>query len=149
MNGPRMAARVLCVLMEAPAMQSVINWAELGIEVSSDRRQESRIALAVHVEVTGFDVDGKFFTEVTRTIDISKSGCGLPLKHRVGRGGILAIKILDKDGKQPAGQKPFLYQVARCNPGGIGWTVGVAKLQGESLWSVAFPEAEAVTAAVS
>lgn len=55
-------------------MQSTVNWEKLGIEVRSDRRQESRLALPVPIEVAGFDVDGKFFTEATRTIDVSKSG---------------------------------------------------------------------------
>jgi len=143
-----MAADVLHLLMETRPMQSVVNWDELGIADYHGHRQEPRIALTLRVEVMGFDVDGKFFTELTRTIDISRSGCGFALKRRVSRGGILAIKILDKDGK-PVGYRPFLYQVSRCTPDVLGWTVGAAKLQAESLWSVAFPEAEPVAAGTS
>lgn len=130
-------------------MQSLISWEELGIADYHDRRLEPRIALSMPIEVTGFDVEGRFFTEITRTIDVSKSGCGFSLKRRVRRGGILAIKFLREDGKQSAGHKPLLYQVARCTTEMLGGRVGAAKLQGESLWSVAFPESESVVAGIS
>ncbi len=130
-------------------MQSVINWEELGIEVRNDRRQESRLALSMPIEVTGFDIDGKFFTETTRTIDVSKSGCGFALRHHVDRGGIIAIKIVAKNGRQLAAHKPLLYQVARSNSEGPRWITGAAKLQSESLWSLAFSDEESVTVAVS
>lgn len=129
-------------------MQSVINWEELGIEVRNDRRQESRLALSVPIEVSGFDANGKFLTETTRTIDVSKSGCGFALKHRVERGGIIAIKVVGKNGKQLAAHTPLLYQVARANAEGPRWITGAAKLQAESLWSLAFSESESVTVAV-
>ena len=119
-----------------------VSWEELGIADYHDRRLESRVAVSIRIEVTGSDLEGKFFSETTRTIDISKTGCGFLLKRRLARGGILAIKILDKDARHPARRKPFFYQVARSTPEAGRWITGAAKLQPESLWSAVFPEAE-------
>jgi hypothetical protein len=120
-------------------MQSVINWEELGIAANQDRRHEARVALAIPIEVTGFDVDGTFFSEITKTTDISESGCGFSLKRCVERGGIVAIKVAMKDRKQKI-RRPFLYQVARAIPDGSRWLLGAAKLQPESIWLLTFPK---------
>jgi PilZ domain len=120
-------------------MQNAVNWEELGIEANQDRRREARVALAIPVEVTGFDVDGKFFTELTKTTDISESGCGFSLKRCVERGGIVAIKVAMKDRKQNI-HRPFLYQVARATPAGAHWILGAAKLQTDSIWLLTFPK---------
>lgn len=125
-------------------MQNAVNWEELGIEANQDRRREARVALAIPIEVTGFDLHGKFFTELTNTIDISESGCGFSLKRGVERGGIVAIKVAMKDRKQRV-QRPFLYQIARAIPDGSRWMLGAAKLQPESMWSVAFPRTDRTT----
>lgn len=123
-------------------MQETVNWEELGIEANKDRRREARIPLTIPMEVTGFDIGGKFFCELTKTVDISESGCSFPLKHCLERGGIIAIKVIVKDDKKKAGQRPFLYQVARATLEGDHWITGAAKLQSGSVWFVAFPKFE-------
>lgn len=125
-------------------MQGTVNWEELGIEANKDRRREARIPLSVPIEVTGFDVEGKFFCEATKTIDLSESGCSFHLNRSAERGGIVAVKVLVKDRKRKAEQRPFLYQVARSTSEGQLWVIGAAKLQPESVWFVAFPKAETV-----
>lgn len=123
-------------------METTVNWEELGIEANRDRRREVRIPLAIAIEVTGFDATGRFFSDATRTVDISECGCSFWLKQRVERGGIVAIKVMAKGRKHPADQRPFLYQVARSTASGEGWVTGAAKLQAESVWFVAFPKTE-------
>ncbi len=123
-------------------MQDTVNWEELGIEANQDRRREARIPLTIPIEVTGFDVDGKFFCEPTKTVDISESGCSFPLKLCLERGGIIAIKVLAKQLNKKTEQRPFLYQSARATPEGDHWIIGAAKLQPESVWFVAFPKSE-------
>jgi hypothetical protein len=81
-------------------MEATVNWEELGIEANKDRRREVRIALAVPIEETGFDEAGGFFCDLTKTVDISESGCSFPLKRHLERGGIIAIKVAIKDGKK-------------------------------------------------
>lgn len=121
-------------------METTVNWAELGIEANRDRRREARIPLAIAIEVTGFDAQGKFFSDATKTVDVSERGCSFRLKQRVDRGGIVAIKVAVKNRKQESEQRPFLYQVARATADGDGWIMGAAKLQPESVWYVAFPQ---------
>jgi PilZ domain len=120
-------------------MATTVNWEELGIEANKDRRREARIPLAIPVEITGFDMDGKFFSDLTKTVDISERGCSFRLRRRVERGGVVAIKVILKDRKRQPEQKPFLYQIARATADGDRWIVGAAKLQPESVWFVAFP----------
>lgn len=121
-------------------METTVNWEELGIEANRDRRREARIPLAIAIEVTGFDAQGKFFSDATKTVDVSERGCSFRLKRRVERGGIVAIKVKVKNGKQQSEQRPFLYQVARATADGDHWVMGAAKLQPESVWYVAFPK---------
>ena len=128
-------------------MQGTVNWEELGIEANQDRRREARIPLAIPIEITGFDNEGKFFCDPSKTLDISESGCSFRLKHCVERGGIVAIKVLAKNRKHPSEQRPFLYQVARATKEGNDWIVGAAKLQPESVWAVAFPKSDTSTEA--
>jgi hypothetical protein len=123
-------------------MESTVNWEELGIEANKDRRREARIPLSIPIEVTGFDVDGKFFCEATKTVDISESGCSFSLKRCMERGGIVAIKVNVKDRRKQTEQRPFLYQIARSTPEGDHWIVGAAKLQPESVWFIAFPKTD-------
>jgi hypothetical protein len=127
--------------MKERAMEATVNWEELGIEANKDRRREARIALAIPIEVTGFDAGGKFFCAATKTVDISESGCSFRLTHCLERGGIIAIKVAVKDRKKSQ-HRPFLYQVARATQEADHWVVGAAKLQPESVWFVAFPTAE-------
>ncbi len=122
-------------------MDATVNWEELGIEANKDRRREARIALTIPIEVTGFDVNGKFFCAATKTVDISESGCSFRLPHRLERGGIIAIKVAVKDRKKTE-HRPFLYQIVRATQEGDHWIVGAAKLQPESVWFVAFPAPE-------
>lgn len=121
-------------------METTVNWEELGIEANKDRRREARIPLTIAIEVTGFDAQGKFFSDAAKTVDVSERGCSFRLKRRVERGGIVAIKVTMKNRKQQSEQRPFLYQVARATADGDGWIVGAAKLQPESIWYVAFPK---------
>lgn len=123
-------------------MGTAVNWEELGIEANRDRRKETRIVLAIPIEVTGFDAEGKFFSDATKTADISERGCSFWLKRRVERGGIVAIKVMTKGRKHLPDQRPFLYQVARTTASDAGWVTGAAKLQAESIWFVAFPNPE-------
>lgn len=120
-------------------MQGAVNWEELGIQASQDRRREPRLPLSVAIEVSGLDLEGKFFCERTRTVDVSESGCSFQLKNGVERGSIVAIRVNTTSTKdEVANKRPFLYQVARSEKQSEGWVIGAAKLQRESIWLVVF-----------
>lgn len=121
------------------AVRSGVSWEDLGICGNQDRRSETRVVKAIPIEVTGFDVAGRFFVETTETLDISETGCAFRLTRRIERGGIVSIKALNT--KSDAASSPLMYQIARATSHGSGWTLGAAKLQPRSLWSIAFPDA--------
>jgi hypothetical protein len=89
-----------------------------------------------------FNNKGEFFTERTTTADISESGCRFQVKAQVETGGILALKLISRHNSETLTNRPFLYEVARVAPAREGWTLGVVKLQPESIWSVLFPGQE-------
>jgi hypothetical protein len=124
--------------MPRDASKESTNWNELSTEASHDRRKEMRILLAFPIEVSGFDTDGKFFTERSVTMDISESGCRFQVKSQIERGGVVALKVLQRNGSG-ASDRPLLFKVARVIRENDRWTLGAVKLQPESIWCVAFP----------
>jgi hypothetical protein len=120
-------------------MKPTTNWEELSNEASQDRRSERRILLSCPIEVSGFNNKGEFFTERTTTADISESGCRFQVKAQVETGAILALKLISRHNSETLPKRPFLYEVARVTPERDGWTLGVVKLQPESIWCVLFP----------
>lgn len=123
-------------------MSSTVDWEELSLEVSQDRRRERRIPLAFAIEVSGFDQSGRFFAARTVTADISESGCRFALNVSLERGAVVAIKLVNQESSSAFPDRPLLFQVARVLQEKEGWTVGAMKLQPESLWCVAFPAAD-------
>jgi PilZ domain-containing protein len=135
-----MAADLPLTKREARKMRGQVNWEELGIQANQDRRRERRLPLSVPIEVTGFGTDGRFFRELTTTIDISESGCCFRLQREVSREGIVAIRVMVKEYAKDNPARPFLYQIARAAEDVNCWRIGAAKLQPESIWMVAFPK---------
>ncbi len=122
-------------------MTKTIDWEELSLEASQDRRRERRIPLSFPIEVSGFDRSGKYFAERTMTLDISESGCCFRLSTQVERGAMVALKVVSRGNSKALPDRPLLFQIARLTQDGDGWTYGATKLQPESLWCVAFPAA--------
>lgn len=125
--------------MPRDELKAGTNWNELSTEASHDRRKERRIPLAFPIEVSGFDANGKFFTERSVTMDISENGCKFQLKSRIERSSVVALKVLHRDDSGSLPERPLLFRVARVIRENDGWTLGAVKLQPESIWCVAFP----------
>jgi len=120
-------------------MKAKTNWEELSAEASRDRRREKRIPLVFPIEVSGFDRNGRFFSERTITADVSEGGCRFQLKTEVERGSVVAIKLVSRHTNRLQPERPLLFKVSRVVEESNGWTLGAAKLQPESLWCIAFP----------
>ncbi len=120
-------------------MNAATNWQQLSEEASKDRRRERRIHLAFPIEVSGFDINGRYFAERTATSDVSQSGCRFPLQTEVGRGTVVAIKLVSREPGSAQPGRPLLFQVVWVARGEKGWTLGASNLQRENLWCVAFP----------
>ena len=120
---------------------SLTDWNELVNEISVDRRSGKRLRLNFPIEITGFDRAGRFFTEQTKTADISEIGCRFDLLTPVESGNVVAIKLLPPGKATLPEEKPLLFEVVWTVARTIGWTVGTRKLQGDKIWKVTFPPA--------
>jgi PilZ domain len=120
-------------------METVTDWESLSVEASRDRRRETRIPLVFPIEVSGFDRRGRFFTERSKTSDVSANGCRFRISTEIARGALIAIKLVSRNSEQTLPERPLLFQVARLEKKEDGWILGAAKLQPENLWCIAFP----------
>jgi hypothetical protein len=58
-----------------------------------ERRRATRVPLAVPVHVEGHDVDGRLWTEMTKSTDVSLGGLSFTLNHSVDRGSLLHLSV--------------------------------------------------------
>lgn len=117
---------------------------ELGIHAVAppERRREWRESRRVPVEVSGFDVRGRFFTERTSTVDVSDSGCRFLLNAELEKNSAVSIRVIRRRNGMMHDDPPVLFRIAwvtQTHPGWPKWTVAGAKMQPVQLWTVGFP----------
>jgi len=61
--------------------------------VSEERRQRPRLGLTLPVRVSGFDDQGRQWTEMSTVQDVSASGASFVLKHPAVRGNVLHLLV--------------------------------------------------------
>ncbi len=98
------------------------------------RRKERRLPMSIGVEVCGFDRFGQFFSERTKTANISEGGCQVKLKAMPDRRTALAIRVLEETPAEAMQKKALLYWVTWVQQGERGCTIGSSKLQAGDLW---------------
>jgi hypothetical protein len=101
-------------------------------------RRERRSPLSVLLRICGFSANGRIFSEVVGTRNISPSGCCLRLRTRPLGHAVLALQVIPREGLSPNGGAQMLYQVAWLQPHGHFWDVGLAALGRTDLLRVAF-----------
>jgi len=109
----------------------------MGRPHKSERR-ERRSPLTVLLRVCGFSAGGRIFSEIARTLDISRSGCCVRLKTPPLGEHALAIEVIPHREASPAGGVQMLYQVVWQARHGQGWEVGLMALGTTDLLQVAF-----------
>ena len=77
----------------------------------SERRREFREARMVPVEVTGFDVRGRYFTETTATLDVSESGCRFRLNTEVERHSAVSLRVTGRSSGVVVPDPPVVFRV--------------------------------------
>ncbi len=120
-------------------MENLTEWAELTKLVMEDRRKGKRVPLAFPIEVSGFDRNGRHFSETTKTFDISEAGCRFHIKERLEPGDVVAIKLITRGNGLAPASKALLFQIAWVKPETDGWAAGALKLQPENIWHMSFP----------
>lgn len=114
-------------------------WKEWSEEAKADRRRETRINLAFPIELFGFDSANHYFTERAVTVNVSRSGCQLCLRHQVNEKTVVAIRLIQPEGAQAIQQKPVLFLISWVKRAGEKWAVGALTLQSENIWPIAVP----------
>jgi hypothetical protein len=104
-----------------------------------ERRREPRKPLALPIGVSGFDRNGRFFTERTATLDVSSLGCRFPLRAELGKDSVVAIRLLRTGDSLESDSPPVLFRLAWVTQTEQGWTLGAEQLQPDQPWSVHFP----------
>jgi hypothetical protein len=103
-------------------------------------KRESRRVLSRTIEVSGFDRNGRFFSERTLTSDISDNGCKFNLQTEVDRHSALAIRVIHRRHGLELDSRPVLFEVARMEPQPGGWTMGASLMQPIGPWWVEVPD---------
>jgi hypothetical protein len=112
------------------------DWQQLGTVTTDDRRQEDRVPLSLMIEVCGFDCDLRFFTERTKTWNVSDSGCQFRLHTEVAPETVVAIRVIHQSGGDELNSKSALFRIVRVRPEYPAISIGAQKLQPHSLWSL-------------
>ena len=107
--------------------------------VASERRRSRRVALAFQIEVSGRDRTGGLFNDQTTTIDVSEEGCQFPSQRKLCIGDHLSLSLVNTEFARLTGNKIQSFEVVWVEPGRPGWTIGVRKLGGETIWPLTFP----------
>lgn len=115
-----------------------IEWQELSHVAHQDRRSEKRLALVFPIEICGLDAANEFFSERSRTWDVSERGCRFTLRSQVNEGTVLAIRVLHRDSERPVSEL-VLFQVEWVRPESGRWLVGASSLQDRAVWNLGFP----------
>ncbi len=112
---------------------------EIRSAKAAERRREPREARSVPVEVSGYDVRGRFFTEQTTTLDVSESGCRFQLNAELEKNSAVSVRVIRRSHGFALPDPPVLFRVAWIKQTHPGWMVAGAKLQPVHLWTVGFP----------
>ena len=91
-------------------------------------RREPRSAAVLTFAVCGLAGDGRFFVELSSTINVSRSGCCVWLRRRPLADSALALREVSGGASLPRGASHVLFQVAWVRPEAGGWLVGASAL---------------------
>lgn len=101
-------------------------------------RRERRSPLSVLLKICGFSANGRIFSELASTRNISRSGFCVRLRTQPLGNTALAVQVIPREGPLPEGGPQMLYQVAWLRRQGQGWDVGLFALSNTDLLQVAF-----------
>ena len=79
----------------------------------SNRRREARVPLTFPIEVSGFDLRGRFFTEQSSCFDVGEASCAFRLHAEVEEDAVVAIRSFHWQNNNVLDSRPVLFQVVR------------------------------------
>jgi hypothetical protein len=102
-------------------------------------RREQRSAAALTFAVCGLASTGRFFVELSHTVNISRSGCSLLLHTRPQMDSAVVLRAVPGGTSLPDGTSQLLFQLAWVRPADDGWLIGAFALSKVDLCRLAFP----------
>ena len=117
-------------------------WKRFGSIPGVEPVRETRYALQVSIEVCGFNLRGRFFTERCETTNVSGGGCKFCLRTQIAPESILALRVVSRHQDRGQDTAPVLFQVIHVERNSNQWTVGALKLQSDELWPARMPESQ-------
>ena len=105
-----------------------IDAADLGSGPVRTARREQRFETVLTFAVCGLTSSGRFFVELSSTVNVSHSGCCLWLRTRPQSDSALALREAPGGASLPKGASQVLFQVAWLRPHAGGWLVGAFAL---------------------
>jgi hypothetical protein len=102
-------------------------------------RHEARSTAALTFAVCGLASSGRFFVELSHTVNISRSGCSLLLRTRPQTDSALVLRAVPGGTSLPDGTSQLLFQLAWVRPANDGWLIGAFALSKVDLCRLAFP----------
>jgi hypothetical protein len=101
----------------------------------STTRKGDRISISISVQISCADQTGKHFTEVVRTVNVSRSGCCLLLKQSLSIGQKICLQRM---GSREEAVGHVVGQTGICSEGNL---YGIEVLNpGEKFWGIRFPQ---------
>jgi len=115
---------------------------DLGDGPVRTARREERSETVLTFAVCGLASSGRFFVELSSTVNVSHSGCCLWLRTCPQADSALALREAPGGASLPKGASQVLFQVAWLRPQAGGWLVGAFAMgQADLLASEAAGEA--------
>ena len=130
----QLRSRVITMETNKPTIEGLTSF------TGSERRREPRVPLSLPIGVSGFDRNGRFFTERTSTFDVSNLGCKFLLHVEMGKDSVVAIRVTRRGNGLETDSPPVLFRLAWVQHTEHGWTLGAEQLQPDRPWSVHFPK---------
>ena len=125
------------------------NWKEVASEPKRERRHQPRVNLKYPIEVSGFNLCGRYFTDRTFTLDVSDGGCKFHLDNELEKGSVVAIRVITRKHGQETDTRPVLFYVNWVQAEANAWTLGVSKLQAGAAWCASIPQDEKISETVA
>lgn len=116
------------------SLQISHRWKRFGPIPGLEPLREERYSLQVSIEVCGFNLRGRFFTERSETSNVSDGGCKFCLRTQIAPDAIVALRVVNRHKGRGQDISPVLFQVVRVERESNQWVVGALKLQSDQLW---------------
>lgn len=124
-------------------------WKRFGPIPGLEPVREERRPLQIPVEVCGFNLRGRFFSERSETSNVSVGGCKFCLRTQIVPDAIVALRVVSGHKRGGQGTSPVLFQVVRVERDSNQWVVGAIKLQSDELWPATFTDSHAASCKIS